>query len=148
LYAVAHPMSEGPTRRRVETSLAPLLRHFTGLHIIVELKNGRSYRGFLKAADNYMNLVLHYASTSVSSSVNNESSDTNQYNVAYERHSSQGLKETLDPEEYELLHIRGPSIRYVHLPGDANLQALIKEGLNRERGALDKYRRGKRKVKS
>jgi len=48
-------------------------------------------------------------------------------------------------QEYDLLHIRGSNIRYFHLPHEANVPALIRQGVDRERAAANKYKRGKRK---
>ena len=151
------------------TTLSPLLRHFVGLELSVELKNGRLYFGTLHDADDYMNLILSRAcsttharnrsnaltalpSLSVTSVSNqrgfippigtNTSTDPSKIGSGTSPISS--LKEELDAIDYKLLHIRGPSIRYIHFPDRANLPALIKMGLDRERNARDKYRRGQR----
>lgn len=59
--------------------------------------------------------------------------------------SSSAWKEELLPLDFELLHVRGPTIRYVHLPDEADIPGLIRAGLDREKAAVDKYKRGVRK---
>jgi hypothetical protein len=49
-----------------------------------------------------------------------------------------------DDLDFSRVHIRGPSIRYVHLPSHADVPQLIRNGLDRERAASDRYQRGKR----
>ena len=77
-----------------DTSLAPLLRHFVGISIIVETKQGRTFRGIFREADAYMNLVL-----------SRTSNKGNQTTIS----TAEGV---LASEEFDLVHIRGPSIRY------------------------------------
>ena len=50
------------------STLTPLIRHFIGLELRVELKNGRSYYGYLEDCDDTMNLTLS-SSSSLSSSL-------------------------------------------------------------------------------
>ena len=96
-------------------SLASLLRFFEGMELAVELKTGRTYRGVLSSADEYMNLTLDDATV-----------DSNQSIALH-------------------VHIRGPSIRYIHFTDDADLPGLVRSGIDRERAAANKYRRGIRK---
>ena len=110
-----------------DTSLAPLLRHFVGIPLIVETKQGRTFRGTLREADAYMNLVL--------SSTTNKGNQTNTSTV-----------EILASEEFDLVHIRGPSIRYIVFGANVDITGVIKAGRDRERAASDKYRRGVRKA--
>jgi small nuclear ribonucleoprotein (snRNP)-like protein len=89
-----------------------------GLEVIVELKNGKRLRGTLVAADNEMNLTLH-------------------------------LTEEENNDEGDILvatnHIRGSNIRYIHFPDNADLKGTVSSGMERERAAANKYKRGKRK---
>jgi small nuclear ribonucleoprotein (snRNP)-like protein len=54
----------------------------------------------------------------------------------------------LDPEEYDLIHIRGTRVRYIFFPDGADIPSLIKSGQSREKAATDRYQRGKRKIRS
>jgi len=112
-----------------DTSLAPLLRHFVGISLIVETKQGRTFRGTLREADAYMNLVL--------------SRTTNKGNQTAIS-TAEGL---LSSEEFDLVHIRGPSIRYIVFGANVDITGVIKAGRDRERAASDKYRRGVRKAR-
>lgn len=102
-------------KRQRHKSLASLLRFFEGMELAVELKTGRIYRGVLSSADDFMNIMLDDAV------VSNESTP-----LAH-------------------VHIRGRSIRYIQFPGDADLPAFIRSGIDRERSAANKYQRGIRK---
>ena len=110
-----------------DTSLAPLLRHFVGISLIVETKQGRTFRGTLREADAYMNLVL------------SRTSNKNQTTIS----NTEGV---LASEEFDLVHIRGPSIRYIVFGANVDITGVIKAGRDRERAASDKYRRGVRKA--
>ena len=111
-----------------DTSLAPLLRHFVGISLIVETKQGRTFRGTLREADAYMNLVLSRTTIKV----NQTSTSITEGVVA--------------SEEFDLVHIRGPSIRYIVFGANVDITGVIKAGRDRERAASDKYRRGVRKA--
>ena len=50
-------------------------------------------------------------------------------------------------EHFNLVHIRGPSIRYIVFGPDVDIAGVIKAGRDRERAASDKYRRGTRKAR-
>ena len=113
-----------------DTSLAPLLRHFVGISLIVETKQGRTFRGTLREeADAYMNLVL--------------SRTTNKGNQT----TTSTTEGSLASEEFDLVHIRGPSIRYIVFGANVDITGVIKAGRDRERAASDKYRRGVRKAR-
>ena len=49
-------------------------------------------------------------------------------------------------EEFDLVHIRGPSIRYIVFGANVDITGVVKAGRDRERAASDKYRRGVRKA--
>ena len=109
-------------------TLTPLLRYFVDLELRVELKSGKSYYGFLQEADDDMNLGL----TSTSSSSRKDD------DIATVNNSNENVF------QYSKIHIRGSAIRYIHFPDHADLPALIKLGVDRQRAARDKYARGKR----
>jgi len=114
-------------------TLSPLLKFFIGLDLTVELKNGRKFYGKLDSADG-MNLVLTRA--------------TRGQNLAEKQPQLQNdIQGSDDLLEYNMLHIRGSSIRYVIFPNRADLPKLIKLGADRERGARERYARGKRPAK-
>jgi small nuclear ribonucleoprotein (snRNP)-like protein len=103
------------------SDLAPLLRHFVGINLIVETKHGSSFHGQLVEADAYMNLVLARDTTK-------RGGNTNE--ISFDR-----------------VHIRGPSIRYIVFGPNVDIVKQIREGRDRERSAGDRYRRGVRKSK-
>lgn len=105
-------------KQQKHKSLSSFLHFFEGTEIIVEQKTGRQYRGVLASADEYMNLLLHDA---------------------------ERLQQRNPPEVATVLHLRGPSIRYIHFPDDADLAGLIRAGQERAIAAANKYRRGIRK---
>ena len=154
--AAAAKARQAVVRNRPAT-LAPLLRHLRGLNVNVELKSGRSYTGILTEADDFMNLILQRGKCERPSAW--DGSDAIRWsdrsgrdlgiipkatrNVKISDTSSDDKKES-DILPFDRMHIRGPLIRYVHLPPKADLSRLIKNGLERERAARDKYKRGKR----
>ena len=110
-------------------TLAPLLRHLRGLVVTVELKSGRSLRGILDESDSFMNIVLRKEQAVVDAGGAHVSSDAL-------------VKDDGDDDRpFDKVHIRGPLIRYIHLPPRADLARLIKDGTDRERRARDKYKR-------
>jgi len=115
-----------------DSNLAPLLRHFVGIDLIVETKQGRTFRGQLREADAYMNLVLSRAVKDI-------------------RRAQLPSNEGPVPDEanklFDLVHIRGPSIRYIVFGAKVDITGVIKAGRDRERAAGDKYRRGIRKAR-
>lgn len=116
-----------------DTNLAPLLRHFVGIDIIVETKQGRSFRGQLREADAYMNLVLSQNTANKGRNSQSEFLDN----------PGAGLTS----EQFNLVHIRGPTIRYIVFGANVDVNGVIKAGRDRERAASDKYRRGIRKAR-
>ena len=138
-----------PSSTPGDSILAPLLRHFVGIDLLVETKQGRSYRGRLREADTYMNLVLTRYSRNAQQLESGEG----------QRESQQLIinNESVDPSpgndggesevQFDLVHIRGPSIRYIVFGPDVDITGVIKAGRDRERAASDKYRRGIRKAR-
>ena len=109
-------------------SLCSLLHYFIGVEeLSVELKTGRIYQGTLSTADEYMNLTLDDATTTTTTT-NNQPAKSGPLLTS--------------------VHIRGPNIRYIYFPDDLDLTAVIRVGMDRERSATQKYRRGKRSVRS
>ena len=112
-------------------SLCSLLHYFIGVELSVELKTGRIYHGTLSTADEYMNLTLDDATTTTTTTTtttNKQPANTGPLLTS--------------------VHIRGPTIRYIHFPDDLDLTRVIRVGMDRERSATQKYRRGKRSVRS
>jgi len=99
-------------------SLVPLLCHFVGMILDVELKNGQVFSGELTEIDHSMNVVLMQA----------ESSDESN-------------------TKYASVHLRGSSILYIHFPPNADLPKIIKLGQDRVRASQNKYQRGKMRVR-
>ena len=52
---------------------------------------------------------------------------------------------TVSNQETRLLqvHIRGSTIRYIHFPNQTDLSGVIRSGIDREKAAANKYKRGK-----
>lgn len=130
-------------KKKSQRSLPSLLRYFEGMVLTIEAKNGRQIRGKLLSADQSMNLTLEdavamgcchankgrvLAGDSKIKSHGNSSSEANNVALA-------------------MVHIRGSTIRYIHFPDNADLTAVIKQGMDRERAAAQKYQRGVRKAK-
>ena len=105
-------------KRSRHKSLASLLRFFEGIECSIELKSGKIYKGYLSSADEAMNIELDDVSVSNSK----------------------------EPSRLAHVHIRGSNIRYIHFPDDADLHGSIKSGIDRERAAANKYKRGLRKT--
>ena len=133
------------------TSLAPLIRHFVGLHLTVETKDGKCYTGELKDADDYMNLVLSCTPSakrklSFFSDKHNGQVFTNIKHTHVKTEDQQPLNDLptgMNEEYYRMVHIRGPSIRFVHFPDKTDLPALIRMGIKRKRDVQRKYVRNK-----
>ena len=116
--------------------LAPLLRHFVGIDIIVETKQGRKFKGRLKDADAYMNLVLSRNNTLLTGETTDDDDDDDD--------DDDGAAD--DEETFNWIHIRGPTIRYIIFGANVDIPGLIRAGRDRERAAGDRYRRGVRKA--
>lgn len=130
-------------------NLGVLLRHFVGLELTVELKNGRIYRGQLHDADDYMNLVIRKIQPNNYHTLPAADID------ASATESSPALPlplplplSTLEDLDYHMVHIRASSIRYVIFPDNADLPKLVRLGLDRIKTVTDKYARGKRNTRS
>lgn len=106
-----------PDKRNRHKSLSSLLRFFEGTELTVETKKGKLFSGILSSSDEAMNLQLDDC--------------------------------TVSNQETRLLqvHIRGSTIRYIHFPNHTDLSGVIRSGIDRERAAANKYKRGLRKSK-
>lgn len=131
-----------------ESTLAPLLRHFVGIDLLVETKQGRTFRGQLREADTYMNLVLARKPRNAQQ-LTTKGDQRGELNINYESgiHHPTGSDGGECEEQFNLVHIRGPSIRYIIFGPDIDITGVIKAGRDRERAAGDKYRRGIRKAR-
>lgn len=132
-----------------ESTLAPLLRHFVGIDLLVETKQGRTLYGQLREADTYMNLVLARKPRNVQQlTTKGDQRGQREININYEsgNHHHTGSDGGECEEQFNLVHIRGPSIRYIIFGPDIDITGVIKAGRDRERAASDKYRRGIRKA--
>ena len=52
-----------------------------------------------------------------------------------------------EQQQFDWVHIRGPTIRYIVFGANIDIVGVIKAGRDRERAAGDKYRRGIRKAR-
>lgn len=107
-----------PDKRNRHKSLASLLRFFEGTELTVETKKGHYYKGILSSSDEAMNLQL------------DDCSSQNQ------------------PSLLAHVHIRGSNIRYIHFTNHTDLTGVICSGIDREKAAANKYKRGIRKAGS
>jgi small nuclear ribonucleoprotein (snRNP)-like protein len=124
------PLPSSQSQRKPQNksfrTLGSLLRYFIGCELGVELKTGRIYRGILDASDDSMSLTLSDAWLSVNPHQSSSVDD-------HEQHSTS--------QRHALLSIRGSQIRYIHFPDDANVTAIIKQGVERESAARKQYQR-------
>lgn len=128
-------------------TLTPLLRFFVGLELRVELKNGKSYHGFLHDSDDDMTVTLSTSYTSSSNTDENMLESTRDTGDSTDNRGSNipcTNNQQLGEFQFSKMHIRGSSIRYIQFPDNADLPLLIKIGMDRKRAAHDKYARGKR----
>merc|ERR1712008_164890 len=103
-----------------------------GYEVIVELKTGKRHQGHLASADDNMNLMLE---------------EEQQQHQEQEQQGEKAKQECTHECIVPLLttrNIRGPKIRYVHFPDNANLSGLVRSGRERERNASKRYQKTKR----
>ena len=125
-------------------TLPSLLKYFEGHSLTIELKTGRTYSGVLKSGDQFMNLVLNSFHRVCN---NNTTSSHPPSAVVSSGDSSEGgekNRSTIEIEDYDLVHIKGSNIRYIHFPPNLDLQLVCKQGLERERKGQERYKRVKR----
>lgn len=119
-------MSAQSSQPKSKVSIPIFLKHFVGYSLSVELKTGRILTGTLDSADQHMNLVLQQAESQILH--HHPSNPSNHQGVNC----------------YSLVHIKGPSVRYIHFPQNLSLQGVISEGVNNEKAAQQRYARQKR----
>eukprot|EP01083_Nonionella_stella_P009709 27837_1 len=134
---------------RFATTLPSFLRHLSGVEVAVELKTGLSIRGTLVSADHFMNLVVAKSGGGDGGDDADHPRKKRRKRVG-EGEDAKGKEVDEDCEvvlfsDFDQVHVRGPLIRYVHFPDDLDIPAMVRAGQNRERAAVDRYRRGKRK---
>lgn len=122
-------------RKQHQKSLGSVLRFFEGMELQVETKSGRIFTGTLGEADANMNLTLEDAQAVVHQRRPNHPKTPK---VHDDLHPHQ-------PQRLSLLSIRGSTIRYIHFPDNADLVVLIKQGIDREQSAAQKYKRVRRR---
>lgn len=120
--------------KKKQRTLPSLLTYFEGHSLTVELKTGRTYTGVLKSGDQFMNLVL-----------NSFRRVCNKTSQPSDREGIESSSPSIEAEDYDLVHIKGSNIRYIHFPPNLDLQLVCKQGLERERKGQEKYQRVKRK---
>jgi small nuclear ribonucleoprotein (snRNP)-like protein len=140
-----------------------------GINVLVETKNGRSFRGRVVEADAYMNVVLdnrnRIALTPTSTKIRDkrirrdgifgvEHRDDGIENIDIDGRENEngdidageaGGGDEGDDGGYDWVHVRGSTIRYIVFGANVDVSGVIKAGRDRERSAGDKYRRGVRK---
>jgi len=127
-------------RKQHQKSLGSLLRFFEGMELQVETKSGRIFTGTLGDADASMNLTLEDAHAVV----HQQRRPNHPKTPKVQDDPIQQLPE-LPPQRLSLLSIRGSTIRYIHFPDHSDLVVLIKQGIDREQSASQKYKRVRRR---
>jgi len=118
---------ESQKKQNYHKSLASLLRYFEGEELRVELKSGKLYRGTLSSSDDAMNVTL------------------DDVTIQEPHHQHKTRRQPQTTTCWTTVHIRGSTIRYIHFPDHLDLSATVKQGVDRERAAAQKYKRGIRK---
>ena len=138
-------MSKPSQNKPKATSLAPLLRHFIDVPLIVETKFGKSFKGRLAEADAFMNLVLVRDDDDDSSGNSSRLTISQHINTDATRINSD--QSNAEPVElsFSQIHIRASSIRYIIFGSSIDISKQIREGRDSERSAVDRYKRGVRK---
>jgi len=128
------------THQPAHKTLGSLLRYFEGLDIAVELKTGKIYQGTLVAADQDMTVTLDDCTVSrtLPSYAKQQQSSNHKNND-----SNSSARPIL---QLKSVQIRGSQVRYIHfLDPSLDLALTVKRGMDRERAASQKYKRGIRK---
>ena len=155
------------TKTKTKTTNGPclgsFLKYFHGMDMVVELKTGRRIHGILESVDDAMNMTLENVrpwsatttsttTTTTTTTSNNNSSTNSQRWRGDELPTALPLPSTRNHDDVSIpmivtssMHIRGPTIRYIHFPDHVDLSLLVRTGMEREKAATNKYRRGQRK---
>ena len=120
--------------------------------MVVELKTGRRIHGILESVDDAMNMTLENVSPWSATTTSSSSSTNSQRWRGDELPTALPLPSTRNHDDVSIpmivtssMHIRGPTIRYIHFPDHVDLSLLVRTGMEREKAATNKYRRGQRK---
>lgn len=151
---MASSTSALPTKRSSQhqqhyRTLGSLLKYFEDMPLRVELKNGRIYSGRLSSAEVTMTLTLVDVSCSTSHRVattkSTTTTSTEQPPPSLATASVNTTTTSTTTISFPLLTIRASTIRYIHFPDQVDLAGLIQAGIQREKEAAQKYKRGVRK---
>jgi small nuclear ribonucleoprotein (snRNP)-like protein len=117
------------------------------MEIAVELKTGKIYRGVLSNAENDMTVTLQRATTTTAVA---ETTTMSIHPTTTAVTDTSTRVDDADKQPYTqllpMLQIRGSQIRYIHfIEPNVDLALAVKQGMERERAALQKYKRGIRK---
>ena len=137
-------MAQQQANKKPQKSLGSFLRHMEGMELVVELKTGRRIRGILESTDDYMNLTLDEAFDETTANRQQDEEDQGKIAATTFTATDTDTNNNILPISSSL-HIRGPKIRYIHFPDDIDLNGVVRQGMDRERAAANKYNRGKRK---
>ena len=134
--------------------MGSLLKFLRGTEMVVELKTGKRFRGVLEECDDFMNIELADAvdeNLLTEDCREGEDQQGDQYHQsdsaaqASTKSSQQDGPKLLQIDIPATLSIRGPKIRYIQFPDNVDLNSTIIQGMDRERAARNKYKRGLRK---
>ena len=145
-----NPKARTPPAR----GMGSLLKFLRGTEMVVELKTGKRFRGVLEECDDFMNIELADAvdeNLLTEDCREGEDQQGDQYHQsdsaaqASTKSSQQDGPKLLQIDIPATLSIRGPKIRYIQFPDNVDLNSTIIQGMDRERAARNKYKRGLRK---
>jgi small nuclear ribonucleoprotein (snRNP)-like protein len=132
-------------QRQNPKSLGSLLHYFTGMELTVEQKTGRLYTGTLTESDDAMNLTLDDATLATHRGSGVVGRPRQRGSASSPTTTESAITDTASTSLFAVLHIRGSTIRYIHFPERVDLSVVIKQGMDRERSASQRYKRGIRK---
>jgi len=137
-------------------TLGSLLHYWVGLQVAVELKTGGNniYKGILASADHDMTVTLEGCTVSRSLPAlyppPHKGTGTSKKSIERDDRNDQSDSSNNINKSKKILHsvqIRGSQVRYIHFL-DApmvDLALTVKRGMERERAAAQKYKRGVRR---
>ena len=133
-------------------TLGGLLRYFEGMPVAVELKTGKIYQGRLAAADQDMTVTLDDCTVTATvpptpPSLLQHPRPNKKQKTDCSSCSTSPSEPSAQPHFLHSVQIRGSLVRYIHFLDheQVNLAAVVQRGLDRERSAAQKYKRGVRK---
>ena len=137
-------------------TLGSLLHYFEGMIIAVELKTGKIYQGRLASAEADLGVTLQDATVLPSLGGRSRRRSVAPPPSSQSEEQQPKLIITLEQQQLEIVQIRGSKVRYIHFLEDpqqeqpnkvVDLAAVVKRGMDRERSASQKYKRGLRTKK-